>query len=311
MRLLEKDISNYMCTIHVFCIGTSSNNKQDTRIERGEKEVMAYFGIIIPNYNNEDYIEKCVNSILMQTFTDFKILMIDDCSTDNSLEIMRKLERKDLHNDLGRRVFYLPLDHKAFNGGTRNEGINDVKNYSGAKYIMFLDSDDWFIDENVLQDIYDTIQKNNEPDCVRLSYMYHKNGTDTPIILNETSVEDMVKNVNVACWLKVVKAKLVEPVFPENTLMEDVIYHIKQCDKIESVVPLGRPAIVWNRDNVNSCSQNRTLQNNKWTSSMYRYIADLIETRCEHEYCNNEASERLSSALRNLRAGIMSQDKIQ
>ena len=99
--------------------------------------------------------------------------------------------------------------------------------------------------------------------------------------------------------------------FPENTLMEDVIYHIKQCDKIESVVPLGRPAIVWNRDNVNSCSQNRTLQNNKWYSSMYRYIADLIETRCEHEYCNNEASVRLSSALRNLRAGIMSQDKIQ
>lgn len=274
---------------------------------------MAYFGIIIPNYNNEDYIENCVNSILNQTFTDFKILMIDDCSTDNSLDIMRKLERKDLNNNLGRRVFYLPLDHKAFNGGTRNEGIREFKTglLTNVKYIMFIDSDDWFIDENVLQDIYDTIQKNNEPDCVRLSYMYHKNGTDTPAILNETSVEDMVKNVNVACWLKVVKAELVEPVFPENTLMEDVVYHIKQCDKIESVVPLGRPAIVWNRDNVNSCSQNRTLQNNKWNSSMYRYIADLIETRCEHEYCNNEVSARLSSALRNLRAGVMSQDKIQ
>lgn len=269
---------------------------------------MAYFGIIIPNYNNADYIEKCINSVLEQTFTDFKILTIDDCSTDNSLEIMRKLERRD------KRVLYLPLNHKAFNGGTRNEGIRDFMPTSDTiyyRYIMFLDSDDWFIDENVLQDIYDTIQKNNEPDCVRLSYMYHKNGTDTPIILNETSVEDMVKNVNVACWLKVVKAELVEPVFPENTLMEDVIYHIKQCDKINTVVPLGRPAIVWNRDNVNSCSQNRTLQNNKWSSSMYRYIADLIETRCEHEYCNNEASVRLSSALRNLRAGIMSQDKIQ
>lgn len=269
---------------------------------------MAYFGIIIPNYNNADYIEKCINSVLGQTFTDFKILTIDDCSTDNSLDVMRKLERKD------KRVLYLPLEYKAFNGGTRNEGIKAFRPTLDTiyyKYIMFLDSDDWFIDENVLQDIYDTIQKNNEPDCVRLSYMYHKNGTDTPIILNETSVEDMVKNVNVACWLKVVKAELVEPVFPENTLMEDVIYHIKQCDKIESVVPLGRPAIVWNRDNVNSCSQNRTLQNSKWSSSMYRYIADLIETRCEHEYCSNEASVRLSSALRNLRAGIMSQDKIQ
>ncbi len=272
---------------------------------------MAYFGIIIPNYNNADYIEKCLLSILGQTFQDYKVLIVDDMSTDNSMEKVEALGEKDLHNNLDRRVFYLPLAYKAFNGGTRNFGINYVRNNFDLKYIMFIDSDDWFIDENVLQDIHDTIQKNNEPDCVRLSYMYHKNGTDTPAILNETSVEDMVKNVNVACWLKVVKAELVEPVFPENTLMEDVVYHIKQCDKIETVVPLGRPAIVWNRDNVNSCSQNRTLQNNKWSSSMYRYIADLLETRCEHEYCNNEVSARLSSALRNLRAGVMSQDKIQ
>ena len=226
-------------------------------------------------------------------------------STDNSMETISKFKEES------NKIHSIQADKKLFNGGTRNKGIQIVKTLEDSKYIIFIDSDDWFIDENVLQDIYDTIQKNNEPDCVRLSYMYHKNGTDTPIILNETSVEDMVKNVNVACWLKVVKAELVEPIFPENTLMEDVIYHIKQCDKIESVVPLGRPAIVWNRDNVNSCSQNRTLQNNKWSSSMYRYIADLIETRCEHEYCNNEASVRLSSALRNLRAGIMSQDKIQ
>ena len=266
---------------------------------------MAYFGIIIPNYNNADYIEKCLLSILEQTFQDYKVLIVDDMSTDNSKETISKFKEES------NKIHSIQAEQKLFNGGTRNLGISLFKTLEDSKYIMFIDSDDWFIDENVLQDIYDTIQKNNEPDCVRLSYMYHKNGTDTPIILNETSVEDMVKNVNVACWLKVVKAELVEPVFPENTLMEDVIYHIKQCDKIESVVPLGRPAIVWNRDNVNSCSQNRTLQNNKWSSSMYRYIADLIETRCEHEYCSNEASVRLSSALRNLRAGVMSQDKIQ
>ena len=266
---------------------------------------MAYFEIIIPNYNNEEYIEKCVESIMNQTFKSAEITILDDCSTDNSVEKIRELEERYLG-----KIEALENTKKSFNGGTRNYGINYVRNNFDAKYIMFIDSDDWFIDENVLQDIYDTIQKNNEPDCVRLSYMYHKDGTDTPIILNETSVEDMVKEPNVACWLKVVKAELVEPVFPENTLMEDVVYHIKQCDKIESVVPLGRPAIVWNRDNVNSCSQNRTLQNNKWTSSMYRYVADLMEISCKHSYCEEERDTRLSFAMKNIRIGNMTQDKM-
>lgn len=267
---------------------------------------MAYFGIIIPNYNNADYIEKCVNSILEQTFTDFKILIIDDCSTDNSKEKIRELGRKY------ERVKFYTAENKAFNGGTRNLGISFFKTglLTNAKYIMFLDSDDWLVDNKCLEDIHKCIEDNNEPDCIRLSYMYHKDGTDTPIILNETSVEDMVKEPNVACWLKVVKSELVEPVFPENTLMEDVVYHIKQCDKIESVVPLGRPAIVWNRDNVNSCSQNRTLQNNKWTSSMYRYVADLMEISCKHSYCEEERDTRLSFAMKNIRIGNMTQDKM-
>ena len=265
---------------------------------------MAYFGIIIPNYNNADYMEKCLLSILGQTFQDYKVLIVDDMSTDNSMETISNFKEES------NKIHSIQADKKLFNGGTRNKGIQIVKTLKDSKYIMFIDSDDWFIDENVLQDIYDTIQKNNEPDCVRLSYMYHKDGTDTPIILNETSVEDMVKEPNVACWLKVVKAELVEPVFPENTLMEDVVYHIKQCDKIESVVPLGRPAIVWNRDNVNSCSQNRTLQNNKWTSSMYRYVADLMEISCKHSYCEEERDTRLSFAMKNIRMGNMTQDKM-
>ena len=51
---------------------------------------MSFFKVIIPNYNSEKYIEKCIDSILSQTFKDFEIVIVDDVSTDNSVEIIKK-----------------------------------------------------------------------------------------------------------------------------------------------------------------------------------------------------------------------------
>ena len=50
-----------------------------------------YFSIIVPMYNAEKYIRICVNSILMQTFQDFELIIVDDCSTDNSYKICTEL----------------------------------------------------------------------------------------------------------------------------------------------------------------------------------------------------------------------------
>ena len=54
-----------------------------------------FFKIVIPNYNSEEYIEKCLSSIEEQTFKDFSIIIIDDSSTDNSLEIIKKYIHKE------------------------------------------------------------------------------------------------------------------------------------------------------------------------------------------------------------------------
>ena len=95
--------------------------------------------VVIPIYNAEKTIAKCIDSILCQTYQDFEILLINDGSLDNSEEVCLKYVEKD------KRVHYI----KKENGGVstaRNRGIDEAK----GEYISFIDSDDW-IEPDTLQ----------------------------------------------------------------------------------------------------------------------------------------------------------------
>jgi len=87
--------------------------------------------VIVPVFNSEKYIAKCIESILAQTYADWELILVDDGSTDNSLRIIREYESKD--NRI--RVF---CQNHAGAGMARNLGI---KNATG-EYIVFVDSDD-------------------------------------------------------------------------------------------------------------------------------------------------------------------------
>lgn len=99
--------------------------------------------VIVPVYNVEKYLPRCIDSILAQTFTDFELLLIDDGSKDHSGEICDQYAKKD--NRI--RVF-----HK------ENEGISATREYGLNKtqgnYIQFVDSDDW-IEKEMLQLMHD------------------------------------------------------------------------------------------------------------------------------------------------------------
>lgn len=95
--------------------------------------------VIIPVYNVEKYIERCVDSVLNQTFQDYEVLLIDDGSTDNSGKICDKYSLKDSR---------IKVFHKE-NGGVssaRNLGIDSAK----GEWICFIDGDDW-VKENYLR----------------------------------------------------------------------------------------------------------------------------------------------------------------
>ena len=256
-----------------------------------------FFKIIIPNYNNGEWIGKCLNSIFNQTFKDYVVVVIDDVSTDNSVEVVQEYSNKDMN------IHLIQALDKVYNGGARNIGIKDVS--INSTYTLFIDSDDWYKDDNVLEKIHKVIIDNNFPDCVSLSYDCLIGDTCHRQVLVRNSREEMVSSLYVACWTKCIKSDLVVE-FPENTLMEDVVQHIKQCDNIESIVSIEDSCIVWNRNNTNSCSrvENQDLQRGKWQSSMYRYCADLMDLECKNKCCEEHRQWRLSVVVDNIKNGV-------
>lgn len=95
--------------------------------------------IIIPFYDVEKYIGRCIDSVMSQTFSDFECIIIDDESTDNSLEIAKK------HIAYDNRFTIIKQKNSGI-GGARNKGLLNVN----GEYVCFLDSDDWWA-ENFLE----------------------------------------------------------------------------------------------------------------------------------------------------------------
>lgn len=121
-----------------------------------EKE--PFFSIIIPAYKTENYLEECLDSVLLQDFTDYEVIMVDDGSPDKCPEIC---DRYALEHQ-GFRVF-----HK-INGGCLSSRDYGIRNASG-RYIVFLDSDDR-LKSNTLKTISDKISRFDNPDCVVFSF---------------------------------------------------------------------------------------------------------------------------------------------
>ena len=261
---------------------------------------MSFFRVIVPNYNNTDWLEKCLKSVTSQTFKDYSVAVIDDVSTDDSCSKIADLLVGHAKNN----TILAVNKEKRWNGGSRNVGLGY---FSDSKYTLFLDSDDWFADNNVFQELHDFIVDNGYPDCVRLPYIAEYDGDKTlNVQLTDATLEGLTKSCFVACWTKCIKSDLVQE-FPENTLMEDVVQHIKQCDVIKEVEPFTRAVVVHNGNNKNSCSRKENTTSVKWQSSMYRYVADLMDLELEHDYCKSARKGRVEGAIKNIKNGVYSQ----
>lgn len=250
---------------------------------------MCYFKIIIPNYNNDKWLDKCLNSVFNQTFKDFKVIVIDDVSTDNSIEIIKEYPVKLITNK-----------YRVYNGGARNLGIRyKVK----SNYTFFLDSDDWLVDENALQKVHDRLES-NPVDCLTIAYrLYYSDNDQLVYTMKRNSRKDLVWDDNGACWTKVIKTELIKE-FPEGTLMEDTVQHINQCNYLNTFDSLEEPIIAYNRTNIESLTNPKKHQSIKWQTSIFRYIADLKELFCLDEECEARRKHTLGIKIDEVKRGM-------
>lgn len=119
---------------------------------------MERISVIVPVYNGEKYLERCLESIRKQTYQELQILVIDDGSTDQTLFISREYEKKDS------RIRVIHQENQGVSAA-RNRGIQEAQ----GEYLLFVDADD-FIAENMAYSLYNHIKKAPDIDVAICNY---------------------------------------------------------------------------------------------------------------------------------------------
>ena len=240
-------------------------------------------GIIIPNYNYEHTIEKCLNSIFNQTYKNYEIIFVDDMSTDNSVEIAYKTYQKYLYDTYGyydapdfitEKMKIIQLKQKRLNGGARNEGYLHLSD--DVDYVYYVDSDDWLYDDEALEKINRKLQ--TKPDVLFVGMASYKNDKlSTCFIPQYKDKYDAIQGWSGSCG-KVIKKSLAtrqECLYNEGTLKEDRNQHCKICIYMNSFKLLQEPIYVWNQQNHKSVTTIR--EKVVWGTSTIRHYADTLQ----------------------------------
>ena len=187
--------------------------------------------IAVPIYNSSLYLSKCINSILSQSYKNIEVILVDDGSTDNSLEIMKKYQKKDER---------IKVYHK------KNGGLSSARNYGMSKatgdYIMFIDSDD-YIDPNMTEVLLKKILKEEADVCEGGIFVHNKDNT-VCIIYDFLTIKDKLNDrkelltkyadgfITIAVWSKMYKLDSVKDIkFDTTVFKEDSDYILRLCEK--------------------------------------------------------------------------------
>ena len=180
--------------------------------------------VIVPVYNVEKYIEKCLKSLVEQTLKNIEIIIVNDGSTDNSKKIISKFAEKYSN------IKY----YEKTNGGlssARNYGIK----YANGEYVAFLDSDD-YVEKNLYELMYKKALQENS-DMVECDFIWEYYGKNGEIVKTKKdkrkkfkTLNQYVKNARVVAWNKLIKKQIIDDFnirFPEGLIYEDIEFFYK------------------------------------------------------------------------------------
>lgn len=196
---------------------------------------MPKVSVIVPIYNVEKYLEKCINSLLSQTLEDIQIILVNDGSKDNSGNIAKEYEKNNKD-----RVIYVEKE---------NGGLSDARNY-GLKYatgdfIAFLDSDD-YIEKNAYEEMYNKAIE-EDADYVECDFIWEfPNKIRVDKQYPYKNKKEMLSFVRVVAWNKLIKRQLITDnnlEFPKGLRYEDVEFTYKLIPFVNKFAYVDKPFI--------------------------------------------------------------------
>ena len=238
-------------------------------IARGD--FMQYeISVIVPVYNAEKYVERCLTSIFSQTFKNFECIIVDDCSSDNSIKICEKITECEPRAKIYHRM--------------ANQGVGPARNYGlelcCGKYICFVDSDDW-IEKDYLQSLYEAVEQ-NAAEVVQMGYKSYGKNAKKYVFTKETyKISNNLRDrlfklwILTAPWGKIYKKEYLlkyDIMFPAVPMGEDVLFIFLIMITATKYYVIPDTMYIYRTDNEYS------ITNGKFPSAVEQYFESLLLT---------------------------------
>lgn len=261
---------------------------------------MRKISIIIPVFNAACYLHKCLDSCVNQTIDNYEIIIIDDCSKDNSREIIENYATK--YNFI-KTIF---LTQNIRQGGARNIGLS----VANGEYVAFVDSDDW-VENDMFEQLYNAA---NGADMIGCNYYISTNSLDIPVQLNYDTcefTEEKRLSYVMKCGLFPMriynrsflrKNKLF---FPEKVCYEDAFFNFLTALYARNVVHIDRYFYHYYQSDNSTVRQNNVIRQYErifitdliWDESLKRNILKDHRTCIEYKYLQMMAGNILYICL--------------
>lgn len=233
--------------------------------------------VVVPIYNVEKYIKQCLDSLVNQTYKNLEIICVDDCGTDNSMNIVEGYADKDS------RIKILKQSENRGQGEARNLGIDNAN----SEYIYFIDSDD-FIEKNYIKELVDIVEKENVDLVCNVNILKYYGENDfknkqlkdkNQFILNKKLEwnDKLLKVLPISAWCKLYKTDLLKTnkiYFANNKLkFEDFYFWYILKNQLKNIYIFYGSTYFYRQRNDSTMSVNKYNKNDCFDSL---YIIELL-----------------------------------
>ena len=232
-------------------------------------ELQPEISVVVPVYNVDKFLSRCLDSILAQSLKEIEIICINDGSTDDSYKILKKYARQD------KRIIVINQKNQGLSAA-RNNGIKVAK----GDYISFIDSDD-YIDADFLKKLYTAATSNNADIAVGEIVWHKPQGDNVLLSFRKQKVARTMENIFNLCdmpklnyvWNKIYKKELLldnDLFFPEGYRFEDMLWTPHVLEKCKKAVFV--PYVVYHY----------CFNDNSITNSVYDSKKDEVKYAVKH-----------------------------